>query len=255
MNTNRLISKLRYINPIFGTRYKGEVVSVFTYPIEEKYSKQISQRFGVNPALYKPLKGHDGIDWWLAVKTPLIIPTERMTITDLITQTNSYGRHIWGKDENGHRHIFGHLNSFLCQKGDVLERGRVFALSGGNLEDPYHGYSTGAHLHWEWRPTWASIANGYAGAEDQWPFIKGTVLPIPVPVPEPLYYMTVVADQLRVRKTASLSGLTIEYLHKGDIVPIYGDILDGRVWARISPYSDRFACMQENAVKYMEVKK
>ncbi len=255
MNTNRIISKLRHVNPIFNAGYKAVAVSVFTYPVEEKYSKQISQRFGVNPAAYRPLRGHDGIDWYLAVKTPLIIPTEQMTITDLITQTNSYGRHIWGKDENGHRHIFGHLNSFLCQKGDVLERGRVFALSGGNLDDPYHGYSTGAHLHWEWRPIWANIANGYAGAEDQWPFIKGSTAPIPAPIPEPLYYMVVVADNLRIRTSPSLAGTTIEFLKKGDVVPVYGEFLDGRLWKKITLYSDRYACAKENNTQFMEVKK
>jgi murein DD-endopeptidase MepM/ murein hydrolase activator NlpD len=170
-NTLRLLSKLRHIQlyNVYTPKFMSVSYPEFSHPIDlDRW--WISQNFGANPASYYPMLGHDGIDYACNVGTEGRGVVDEMEVTDLILQTNSYGRHIVGKDSSGHKYIFGHLHEFLCEKKMIIKRGQVFFSTGGNLDDPYHGYSTGPHLHWEWRPAWANVGNGYGGAVDQLPY-------------------------------------------------------------------------------------
>ena len=260
--SDRIISKLRHSPPTFIFRYKAEkIYPIFSHPIDVN-KWWISQKFGENPKSYYPLKGHDGLDYACNVGTSIMCPVERMTIIDIVIQTGSYGRHVWGVDNYGHKHIFGHLHACIASKGDIVTRGQIFATSGGNLDDPYHGYSTGPHLHWEWRPIWASIYNGYGGAEDQLPYvIYGDVTPTPIPITEPLFYMINQTEGLTVRTSPKIPALnnnkTGEKLSKGARIPIYSgcpeklDYLEGRVWGKISDKSEKYACIQENGTSHM----
>jgi len=256
---SRYLSKYRHMQPLYNPGYFRNVFRddypVFSHPIDIKKA-WITQHFGANPASYKPLLGHDGIDYGANVGTAVTCPVEKMAIIDLILQTKSYGRHVWGQDPSGHRYIFGHLHEFCCSKGDIFTRGQIFATSGGNLDDPYHGFSTGPHLHSEWRPVWASNSNGYAGAVDQEPYITfGEVEPIPVPEPEPLFWLIVNTDGLQIRSSAKIpwnnNNRTGERLAKGTKVPVYREDLEGRTWAKISSKSERYACISENLINHM----
>lgn len=250
----RLLQKLQYARWQSKLPRSSASTPVFSHPVDMKKA-WITQVFGANPQYYTPMKGHDGIDYGLNVGSNVFSPVAEMEVTNLILAKTGYGRNARTIDEFGHRYIFGHLHEFLCEEKQVIKRGEIFALSGGDLADPYHGYSTGPHLHWEWRPIWAVITNGYGGAENQQPFITGNAVPIPAPIPEPLYYMVVVADNLRIRTSPSLAGTTIEFFKKGDVVPVYGEYLDGRKWIKITPYSDRYACAKENNTQFMELRK
>jgi murein DD-endopeptidase MepM/ murein hydrolase activator NlpD len=254
---SRLFSKVRHVD-IYNQKWVLAGEPELSYPVEAKFAKQISQLFGMNPSTYYPLKGHDGIDWWLTVRTPIMAPCD-MTITDLILQTNSYGRHAWGRDFMGNRYIFGHLNEWLCEKGDVIKRGQIFALSGGNVEDPYHGFSTGAHLHFELRPIWASISNGYVGAVDPMPYFRlGAATPIQPDIPEPTGYV-IAKTRIRIRTTPKgnvWNNLTGNYIEKDDRVPYYGEpIVEGRTWLALSKNGNKYACNFENGSVYLEMEK
>lgn len=255
---SRLLSKYRHLNPIWNTEFWKVELPSYNHPIDlDRW--WISQLFGVNPQNYKPLKGHDGIDYACNRGTPVMCPADWMDITDLILQKNSYGRHAWGKDNYGHRHIFGHLSEFCCEKGQRVYRGETFALSGGNLEDPYHGFSTGPHCHWELRPSWASISNGYAGAEDQLPYCTyGHVSPIPIPEPEPLFWLEVLpeGDQVRerTRPTVNPYNLTGVKFPTGTRIPVYADSLEGKIWIKNKPHSESWVCWKDNKKIYMVVK-
>jgi murein DD-endopeptidase MepM/ murein hydrolase activator NlpD len=247
-NTLRILSKFRHLPPLWQAEYYKATYPVFSHPVDMRQA-WITQRFGANPASYAPLKGHDGIDYGQNVGLPVICPVEWMKITDLILQKNSYGRHAWGIDEFGHRYIFGHLHSFECEKGQEFSRGQIFATSGGNLDDPYHGYSTGPHLHSEWRPVWASISNGYAGAENQEPYITfGDVVPV---IPEPLFWMINNTGGLRYRSSPKIvwNNLTGKNIPKGERVPVYqSDLLDGRLFVK----TDKgYLCYKENETIHM----
>lgn len=251
----RLVSKLRHLSPILNRQYYLAGYPELNHPVPMNIA-WITQHFGQNPASYKPLLGHDGIDYGCNVGTPVMCPVDQMTIIDLILQTNSYGRHAWGQDGQGHKYIFGHLHEFCVSKGDVITRGQIFATTGGNLDDPYHGYSTGPHLHFEWRPVWASISNGYAGAENQEPYITVSgIEPVVIPDPEPDFYLIVNTDQLQERTSPKIPYLnnnrTGRKFPKGTKLPVHGQSLEGRLWAKISKKADRFACIQENDTHHM----
>lgn len=47
--------------------------------------------------------------------------------------------------------LYGHVRERLVQPGQQVKQGDIIAKSGGAATDPGHGYSTGAHLHFETR--------------------------------------------------------------------------------------------------------
>ncbi len=257
---SRLYSKLRYYS-IYNSNWKAAGKPEMSVPVESVWRTYITQVFGVNPEDYSPLKGHDGVDWGVPVGTPILAPID-MTIFDLLLLKSGYGRHVVAIDGMGNKHIFGHLNKFLCGKKDFIKRGQIFALSGGNLDDPYHGYSSGAHLHYELRPVWESIINGYAGAVDPMPYFT---LPAftsglqpsenPAPVTASPVYSVKILQTVRIRKSPKVSVLndTNKRLYPSDNpVPIYGEILEGRLWGKTSPVEELYVCLNENGTPYSE---
>ncbi len=255
---SRIFSKYRHLHPLYNRNYLKVAYPIFNHPVDLT-RWWISQYFGANPASYSPLKGHDGLDYACNVGTAVMCPVDRMTIIDLVLQKNSYGRHVWGQDDYGHKYIFGHLHEWLVSKGDVVTRGQIFATSGGNLDDPYHGYSTGPHLHWEWRPVWASIANGYAGAENQLPYVTyGTVVPVVIPEPEPLFYLVVnekgnmLQERTSPMKPALNNNRTGKKVPAGTKIPVYATALEGRLWVQTTSKGGHFLCWKEGTLEYAD---
>lgn len=252
--TERVLQKFRHVNPIWNPHYYRADYPAFSHPVDMN-NAWISQYFGDNPKNYKPLDGHDGLDYALVTGSNCASPVKWMKITDLLLKKTGYGRQAWGVDESGHRYIFGHLSEFLCDVGQEISRGQIFAKTGGGLEDPYRGYSTGPHLHWEWRPVWASIGNGYAGAVNQYPYITfNGVEIVPIPEPVPLFWMVVNTDGLRSRTSGKIAwnNLTGKKYAKGTRIPVYeSDILDGRLFAKISATNKEYLCFKENETNHM----
>lgn len=136
----------------------------------------ITQKFGENPSVYKPmgLNGHDGIDLRTKDQSDADgIPGHTFVYAaasgKLETVRNDgkkgYGLHIRIRHTDGSLTIYGHLSSALRQQGDTVNAGDKIGVTGNS------GFSSAPHLHFEYRPVNESVNNGYAGAIDPLPFL------------------------------------------------------------------------------------
>lgn len=139
-------------------------------PIDKVY---ITQGFGANPQIYAKfgLKGHDGIDFRTRfIDSPLgrrYVTASHDGVVEIVrADAGGYGTHIRLRGEDGCMTIYGHLTKSYVSKGDVIKAGQRIGLTGNT------GFSSGPHLHWEYRPAgWEkNTNNGYAGAVDPMPF-------------------------------------------------------------------------------------
>lgn len=134
----------------------------------------ITQGFGKNPQLYRKygLKGHDGIDlrtrsfMYPLGKRPVFAAADGFVETVRWDRTG-YGYHVRIRHSDGSLTIYGHLSRIDVASKQVVKAGNKIGISGNT------GDSTGAHLHFEYRPAgWEkNLNNGYAGAVDPLPFI------------------------------------------------------------------------------------
>lgn len=139
------------------------------HPLDKVY---LTQHFGENAKVYKQfgLRGHNGLDYRVKfVDSPLgrryvsaaldgIVETVRWDI-------KGYGVHIRIRHADGSMTLYGHLTKPYVQKGDVVRAQQIIGLSGNT------GFSSGAHLHFEYRPAGVSSSNGFSGAVDPLPFM------------------------------------------------------------------------------------
>ena len=178
-----------------GTMYPNKLV----YPIDP--ATRISQKFGANPGWYPTSKGHNGIDWAAAVGTPVYAMQDGVVIIAEERQEKSgYGRQVRIQHNEGIS-IYGHLSKLMVSKNDTVKAGQQIGLSGGNTDDPCSGFSTGAHLHAEYRLTSGApqVPGGYAyGAIDLLPLL--TVADYEEV--EPLYRVRVTIPDLLIRSGA-----------------------------------------------------
>lgn len=106
-----------------------------------------------NPSLYGGDHKHKGIDYGVMPNTDVFSCMDGIVEVATTAQTG-YGRHIRILHHDGSLSIYGHLNSILVSKGQVVKAGEIIGKSGGDPKDGVDGdgLSTGAHLHWEIRP-------------------------------------------------------------------------------------------------------
>ena len=136
---------------------RNKVSIKLVYPVNP--STKISQLFGENPAWYPKSQGHNGIDWACAVGSSIyamrdgvIIRASEFSQPGITDGKIGYGRHIRIQHDNGVS-IYGHLSKLLVSEGDIVTAGQEIGLSGGATSDPNSGFSTGPHLHAEYRVT------------------------------------------------------------------------------------------------------
>lgn len=111
----------------------------------------ITQLFGVNQSIYPTSKGHNGIDFGFSYQTGHPIYAAADGVVEVSREeTSGYGRHIRIRHSHGVT-IYGHLSKRLVEVGDKVVAKQVIGLNGGNPSDPYAGFSTGPHLHFEYR--------------------------------------------------------------------------------------------------------
>lgn len=84
---------------------------------------------------------HKGID--LATPIGTKVKASATGIIQFAGIKGGYGKVIIINHKNGYQTIYGHLDSFLVQKGDRVKQGQFIARSGNT------GRSTGPHLHFE----------------------------------------------------------------------------------------------------------
>lgn len=125
-----------------------EPVSALLYPIEREYP--ISQRFGVNSSTYAAAKGHNGVDWASWRGSKLIAAADGYVETVELYTQYGYGRHCRIRIQGGVL-IYGHMLEVFVEEGQRVKAGDVIGLSDGEKGNKYAGFSTGAHLHFEYR--------------------------------------------------------------------------------------------------------
>lgn len=138
----------------------------FIWPIDKVY---ITQGFGLNPKMYARYgwKGHNGIDFRVRfADSPLghryVVAVDGGIVETTRADAAGYGTHVRVRHKDGAMTIYAHLSKSYVSKGQKVGQGDRLGLSGNT------GDSTGAHLHFEYRPKgWEkNTGNGYAGAAD-----------------------------------------------------------------------------------------
>jgi len=209
-----------------GQMYPNKLV----YPIDP--ATRISQKFGANPGWYPTSKGHNGIDWAAAVGTPVYAMQDGVVIIAEERQEKSgYGRQVRIQHNEGIS-IYGHLSKLMVSKNDTVKAGQQIGLSGGNTDDPCSGFSTGPHLHAEYRLTSGApqVPGGYVyNAIDILPLL--TV--VDYKEVDPLYRVRVTIPNLLIRSGAGASYPVVKRYASGEYDVYeeqngYGRIGDGR---------------------------
>ena len=150
-------------NSPFATSKKVKVAPLI-WPLDKV---TITQHFGENPDVYKKfgLKGHDGIDLKTRyIDSPLAHRPVRAAHDGVVQQVrhdkDGYGTHIRLFQEGLGLTIYGHLSSVIVNPGQAIKQGQIIGVTGNT------GFSSGPHLHFEFRPDPLKSGNGYAGAAD-----------------------------------------------------------------------------------------
>lgn len=171
-----------------GTR-KPSVVSTSAV-IPNRDSISVTSRRGMRT---HPVTGgekmHQGTDISAPSGTPLYAFTDAL-ITDR-GHDSGYGNYMAWKDSFGSEHLYTHMTQMSANIGDTVKAGTVIGKSGGGVNDPGRGTSTGAHLHWEYGPVGETGRNG-AGLVDpldkfdyMMPFGAKKIISSPEPTPTP----------------------------------------------------------------------
>jgi len=158
----------------------------------------ITQYFGANPSWYPTSRGHNGIDFGFNYTTGHPIYAAADGIVEVSRDdTTGYGRHIRIRHSHGIT-IYGHLSRRDVFVGNVVKAKQLIGLSGGATDDPYAGFSTGPHLHFEYR--WDIPAPQVPGG-----YVYNAVDPLPLIIEhdeegeEMLYQVKVITYALNVR--------------------------------------------------------
>lgn len=177
---------------------------------------RISQYFGANPGWYPTSKGHNGLDFAILEGTPVYAAAEG-TIERAEKLTTGYGRHVRIRHSHGTT-IYGHLSQMLVTQGEKVQEGQLIGLSGGNPSDPYAGFSTGMHLHFEYR--WDQPAPQVPGG-----FVYNAVDPLPLINPEKeedmIFKIQVICSSLNIRSGPGIGYNPVGGLTRGDTREVY----------------------------------
>ena len=125
-------------------------MSTLLWPLPVEY-RSIASPFGqrIHPVTGR-VAMHSGIDIACPQGTPVRAPCDGAVAsvwTD-VTHGGGLSMTITDADSPGLlRHGFAHLSQVLVAKGEIVERGQVVALSGGEPGTEGAGRSTGPHLH------------------------------------------------------------------------------------------------------------
>jgi len=107
----------------------------------------ISSYFGKRNSEVGP-SNHKGVDIPTSSGSPVYAPLDGTVLNAMDTTPNGCGGFI-SLDHKTLETKFCHLSKWVVRKGDKVKRGQIIGYSGGGQNDPYHGSSTGPHLHYE----------------------------------------------------------------------------------------------------------
>jgi len=89
--------------------------------------------------------GHTGIDYALPQNTPLEAISDGVIIG--VSTNEILGNNIRYKTAEGEIIVYGHLSSFKAKIGDIVHKGDIIGMSGGDPKIQPSGRSSGSHLH------------------------------------------------------------------------------------------------------------
>jgi len=99
----------------------------------------VTQYFGERPEVYTNMKGHDGIDFRMRMRTPIFAPIEGEI--RIKNSKDGYGKHVRIYSHHSKLEVvIGHFDEITVQSGRV-NRHDFLGLSGNT------GFSSGPHLH------------------------------------------------------------------------------------------------------------
>ncbi len=155
-------SGLAALESQFGDRYAlTNPQNGAIWPVDASY-KGISAYF--RDSGYQKLFGfpHSAIDIPAPAETPIRAPANGVVIKVVDNDGGSYNYLVvyHGTDNEGHdiTTVYGHLPKVFVQKGDIVRRGDIIALTGGAPGTRGTGpYYTGPHLHFEVRSNGVAI--------------------------------------------------------------------------------------------------
>lgn len=144
-------------------------MSKLLWPLDKIF---ITQPFGVNAAIYARfgMKGHDGIDLRTRfIDSPLCHRIVRSADAGWcevrLDGASGYGNHVRIHHADGSLTIYGHLSSVNVYQKQIVVAGQQIGITGNS------GFSSGPHLHFEYRPPNCNVNNGFCGAVDPIPFL------------------------------------------------------------------------------------
>jgi hypothetical protein len=200
---------------IIAERQRKEKMKLF-YPLDEG-DFTVSQRFGVNPQAYPISKGHNGVDWAVPRGNNVYAMEDgEVIISEARKEKTGYGRQVRIQHPEGIS-IYGHLSQLMVKQGELVKGRQVIGLSGGTVEDPCSGNSSGAHLHAEYRLNAGApqVPGGYVyNAIDIYPLLVSHSYG--GEEAEPLFFVKTLIANLTVRRAPIVDGQAIRNCGLGD---------------------------------------
>jgi len=189
----------------------------------------ITQNFGENPSWYPISRGHNGLDFGFnyTVGHPIYAAADG-TVEVSRDDTTGYGRHIRIRHSHGIT-IYGHLSRRDVFVGNIVKAKQLIGLSGGATDDPYAGFSTGPHLHFEYR--WDIPAPQVPGG-----YVYNAVDPLPLIIEhdeegeEMLYQVKVIAYALNIRAGIGTGYKVLYAVERGTILDVFEE---SNGWLRV----------------------
>lgn len=184
---------------------------------------QISQDFGeIVPGVTYNGSPHTGIDYACPAGTPVLASADG-TVMFAGEAVSGYGKYIIICHIDGTGTVYAHLSTILVKQWQQVKQGQVIGKSGNS------GYSTGPHLHFEFRRK----ANDIHTAEDPKLYLRNVLDTDPIDsTPEPAKPQfdalqsgpaIVVCDYANVRCHCDMNRI-IGMRKKGDVISIGDEV-------------------------------
>lgn len=117
-------------------------------PLEKPVTVESPFGYRLHP-IFQELRMHTGVDFDGTTGQP--IRSAAAGVVVFANQQDGYGNVVVVDHGDQIATVYGHMSSFSVKVGDVLARGQVLGLVGNT------GYSTGPHLHFEYRVSGAPV--------------------------------------------------------------------------------------------------
>jgi murein DD-endopeptidase MepM/ murein hydrolase activator NlpD len=130
------------------------------YPLDKI---KITQSFGERPDVYKPLRGHNGIDFktqWEDSpdgERPVYAAANGVVVECGDQGKSGYGKFVRLQHVDGSETIYGHLSVWSVKANQSIFVGKQIGISGNT------GFSSAPHLHFGYRPPNFNKYNGFGG--------------------------------------------------------------------------------------------